>query len=150
MIDVELRPNGARWGLGDTVTKKRGSSWRGKVVGFYATENTEIGYSVESMFEPGSVQVWPEAALEDWVPSLPAPDTAEAWDVSKCRCEPGDIMQCGHCADTQAPATGDVQAIIAWLRKSREHLADPHDIADDIESGVHLAALTGGAEGDGT
>lgn len=58
---------GARWKLGATVAKKRGSQWRGRVVGFYSTEHTPIGYAVESLFEMGSVQVWPEAALEDWV-----------------------------------------------------------------------------------
>lgn len=52
--------------LGDLVQKKQGSSWRGKVVGFYFTAATPIGYSVESLHEPGSVQVWPEAALIPW------------------------------------------------------------------------------------
>lgn len=56
----------ARWKLGDKVRKKRGSSWRGTVCGFYSTPHTPIGYCVDSAFEPGSVQVWPEAALEDW------------------------------------------------------------------------------------
>lgn len=59
-------PAGARWNLGDKVRKKRGSSWRGVVCGFYSTKHTPIGYAVDSAFEPGSVQVWPEAALEDW------------------------------------------------------------------------------------
>jgi dihydrofolate reductase (trimethoprim resistance protein) len=52
--------------MGSLVQKKRGSKWRGKVVGFYSTDHTERGYSVESLFEQGSVQVWPEAALEPW------------------------------------------------------------------------------------
>jgi len=55
-----------RYKLGDYVKKKRGSYWRGVVVGFYSTVYTPIGYCVDSAFEPGSVQVWPEAALEDW------------------------------------------------------------------------------------
>jgi hypothetical protein len=55
-----------RWQLGDKVRKKRGSSWRGTVCGFYSTPHTPQGYCVDSAFEPGSVQVWPEAALEDW------------------------------------------------------------------------------------
>lgn len=59
-------PLNARWPLGAKVRKKRGSSWRGTVCGFYSTEHTPIGYAVDSAFEPGSVQVWPEAALEDW------------------------------------------------------------------------------------
>ena len=59
-------PEGAKWGLGDKVQKVRGSQWRGTVVGFYSTEATPIGYSVESAFEKGSVQVWPEAAIDSW------------------------------------------------------------------------------------
>jgi len=49
--------------LKSRVTKIRGSSWTGRVVGFYTTSLTPVGYSVESENEPGSVQVWPEAAL---------------------------------------------------------------------------------------
>lgn len=61
------RPAGAKWKIGDTVQKKQGPQhWRGKVVGYYSTEKTPIGYSVESAFEKGSVQVWPEAALIEW------------------------------------------------------------------------------------
>jgi len=59
-------PPNARWQLGAKVRKKRGSSWRGTVCGFYSTEHTPIGYCVDSAFEPGSCQLWPEAALEDW------------------------------------------------------------------------------------
>ena len=67
LIDApDNTPPGAKWRLGDMVQKVRGSKWRGKVVGFYSTEATPIGYSVESAFEPGSVQVWPEAALIEW------------------------------------------------------------------------------------
>ena len=46
------------------VRKKSGSIWRGKVVGFYSTKLTPTGYCVESIYEPGSVQLYPEAALE--------------------------------------------------------------------------------------
>jgi len=49
--------------LGDRVTKTKGSSWTGKVVGFYATSLTPIGYAVESENERGSVQIYPESAL---------------------------------------------------------------------------------------
>lgn len=55
-----------KWNLGDYVQKKQNSSWRGKVVGLYSTAATPVGYCVESYFEPGSVQVWPEAALIEW------------------------------------------------------------------------------------
>lgn len=55
--------------LGDLVTKIKGSSWTGKVVGFYSTSLTPVGYAVESINEPGSVQIYPESALQP----LPAP-----------------------------------------------------------------------------
>lgn len=50
--------------VGDRVRKKSGSNWHGHVVGFYSTELTPIGYCIESEREPGSVQIYPEAALE--------------------------------------------------------------------------------------
>lgn len=49
--------------LGDMVEKKKGSRWTGRVVGFYSTELTPVGYAVESKTEKGSVQIYPEAAL---------------------------------------------------------------------------------------
>jgi R67 dihydrofolate reductase len=53
-----------RFAVGDRVRKMKGSSWQGRVVGFYSTELTSIGYAVESERERGSVQIYPEAALE--------------------------------------------------------------------------------------
>ncbi|MEA5453279.1 hypothetical protein SPF06_00955 [Sinomonas sp. JGH33] len=50
--------------LGDRVRKVRGSSWQGSVVGYYSTTLTPRGVCVESEREPGSVQIYPEAALE--------------------------------------------------------------------------------------
>lgn len=50
--------------IGQNVRKIKGSSWQGRVVGFYSTKLTPIGYAVESEREPGSVQIYPEAALE--------------------------------------------------------------------------------------
>lgn len=52
--------------LGDLVKKKTGSNWHGKIVGFYSTEITPIGYCIESVFEKGSVQIYPEGALSLW------------------------------------------------------------------------------------
>lgn len=49
--------------LGDRVTKKSGSSWTGKVVGFYSTSFTPEGYAIESETETGSVQIYPVRAL---------------------------------------------------------------------------------------
>jgi hypothetical protein len=50
--------------LGQRVTKIKGSSWTGHVVGFYSTKLTPIGYAVVSENEPGSVQIYPESALD--------------------------------------------------------------------------------------
>ena len=46
------------------VRKKSGSNWHGRIVGFYSTGLTPIGYAVESEREPGSVQIYPASALE--------------------------------------------------------------------------------------
>ncbi len=54
------------WRIGTLLKKKSGSMWRGKVVGYYSTSLTDIGYAVESWFEPGSVQIYPASALEIW------------------------------------------------------------------------------------
>lgn len=50
--------------LGDAVRKIKGSQWRGAVVGFYSTTLTPKGVAVESKYEKGSVQIYPESALE--------------------------------------------------------------------------------------
>lgn len=55
---------GRKFALRDRVRKTKGSSWQGRVVGFYSTMLTPIGYAVESEREPGSVQIYPEDALE--------------------------------------------------------------------------------------
>jgi len=55
-----------KFNLGDTVRKTKGSQWHGTVVGFYSTSLTPVGYAVESATEKGSVQIYPEAALEAW------------------------------------------------------------------------------------
>jgi len=60
------RPERALWDIGDFVAKKRGSQWRGVVVGFYSNDQTPIGYSVKSLHERDSVQVWPEGGLVAW------------------------------------------------------------------------------------
>lgn len=58
------KPDGWRWAIGERVHKTKGSSWQGRVAGFYSTKLTPIGYCVESEREPGSVQIYPESALE--------------------------------------------------------------------------------------
>jgi dihydrofolate reductase (trimethoprim resistance protein) len=57
-------PLGAKFGLGDRVRKKSGAAWQGQVVGWYCTKLTPEGYAVESESHPGSVQIYPVAALE--------------------------------------------------------------------------------------
>lgn len=54
----------SKFKFGDRVTKTIGSSWTGKVCGFYHTTLTPEGYCVESENEPGSVQIYPAAALQ--------------------------------------------------------------------------------------
>jgi hypothetical protein len=51
--------------LGTRLRKRKGSSWTGRVVGFYSTSLTPIGYCIESENEPGSVQIYPAQALEE-------------------------------------------------------------------------------------
>ena len=62
MREAELLGLG-RWRLGTRVTKIKGSSWTGHVVGYYRTKLTPVGYCVESETETGSVQLYPAAAL---------------------------------------------------------------------------------------
>ena len=54
----------AKFQMDQRVRKTKGSSWQGRVVGFYSTKLTPIGYAIESEREPGSVQIYPENALE--------------------------------------------------------------------------------------
>ncbi len=56
--------NNAMWPPGTRVRKRSGSSWQGRVVGYYSTSLTPEGYAVESEREPGSVQIYPAGALE--------------------------------------------------------------------------------------
>jgi dihydrofolate reductase (trimethoprim resistance protein) len=55
---------GNKFQRGDYVHKIKGSEWVGKVVGFYSTSLTEYGYCIESETHKGSVQNYPEAALD--------------------------------------------------------------------------------------
>ena len=54
----------ATFGLGEHVRKKSGAAWQGHIVGWYSTRLTPEGYAVESEAHPGSVQIYPVAALE--------------------------------------------------------------------------------------
>jgi dihydrofolate reductase (trimethoprim resistance protein) len=55
-----------RFKPGDLVAKSKGSQWHGRVVGWYSTDLTPIGWCVESSSERGSVQIYPDAALVPW------------------------------------------------------------------------------------
>lgn len=59
-----MNTEGWKFKLGDVVRKQSGADWIGKVVGFYSSSLTARGYAVESMFHKGSVQIYPEAALD--------------------------------------------------------------------------------------
>lgn len=59
----EIVHNG-KFRLGQRVNKIKGSSWTGRIVGFYSSSLTHFGYCVESEKEVGSVQIYPEGALE--------------------------------------------------------------------------------------
>jgi hypothetical protein len=50
--------------IGEHVRKTSGAAWEGYIVGFYSTMFTPEGYAVESMFHPGSVQIYPAKALK--------------------------------------------------------------------------------------
>jgi hypothetical protein len=54
-----------KYTLGDRLTKTKGSAWTGRVVGFYSTSLTPVGYAIESENEPGSVQIYPEKFLRE-------------------------------------------------------------------------------------
>lgn len=54
----------ATFQMGERVRKKSGAAWQGHIVGWYSTKLTHEGYAVESEAHPGSVQIYPVAALE--------------------------------------------------------------------------------------
>ena len=61
---MNIEPPEGCWEIGTRLRKKRGSSWQGKVVGYYSTDLTPTGYAIESERESGSVQIYPFQALE--------------------------------------------------------------------------------------
>lgn len=61
---MTINPPLGCWRIGTRLRKRKGSSWQGRVVGYYSTELTPVGYAIESEREPGSVQIYPASALE--------------------------------------------------------------------------------------
>ena len=64
---------GCRFAIGDLVRKRSGSAWEGKVCGFYSTTLTPRGVAVESSAHAGSVQIYPEHALDLVKPGMDLP-----------------------------------------------------------------------------
>ena len=64
MTDRDEAATSPAFRRGDRVRKRRGSAWQGRVVGEYSTALTPEGYAIESDAHPGSVQIYPAAALE--------------------------------------------------------------------------------------
>ena len=58
------KSDGQKFAFGSLVRKKSGSEWQGYIVGWYSTKLTPTGYAVESETHAGSVQIYPESALE--------------------------------------------------------------------------------------
>ena len=78
----------SRFKPGDLVQKKSGSKWRGRIVGYYSTDLTKVGWAVESIHEPGSVQIYPESALDFIMEETQLVDedvslVLEAWDFAQ-------------------------------------------------------------------
>jgi dihydrofolate reductase (trimethoprim resistance protein) len=63
-LHYHFKSSASYYEIGDRVRKIKGSSWTGRIVGAYQTSLTPEGYAVESENEPGSVQIYPAAALE--------------------------------------------------------------------------------------
>lgn len=61
---MNMPDNFTQFKIGDRVRKRSGSDWQGLVVGWYSTTLTPVGYAVESESHPGSVQIYPDKALE--------------------------------------------------------------------------------------
>ena len=85
--------------IGDSVKKKSGSSWEGRIVGTYSTELTPEGYAVESFAHKGSVQIYPVNALEV-LAEQPSEcnDNDSPWLV----CKP--CVATGKCAKAEQPS----------------------------------------------
>lgn len=60
---AQTAPQG-KFAMGDRVKKTSGSEWVGHVCGTYSTALTPEGYAVESEAHAGSVQIYPDKALE--------------------------------------------------------------------------------------
>lgn len=64
LVKPKSAPQAQNFNHGDLVRKKSGSEWQGRIVGWYSTGLTPVGYAVESDSHAGSVQIYPVNALE--------------------------------------------------------------------------------------
>jgi hypothetical protein len=123
-----------KFAFGERVTKIKGSKWTGRVVGFYETALTPIGYAVESENEPGSVQIYPESALAA-APVVPDAGGDGAQFIERRR----KVL-------TDEGARRERALIVASLRERVDDAdtlipdATVHSWLDDIERGDHLPA----------
>jgi R67 dihydrofolate reductase len=86
---VDQWPSDAKFQMGDYVAKKGRALWRGKIVGWYRTDVTKLGYAIESYFELGSVQIYPETAIEAWTPLV----LGREWPLSPVRDGQAEVGQ---------------------------------------------------------
>ena len=63
-VEILMSSEPRKFALGQRVRKIKGAYWQGPIVGYYSTALTPIGYAVESEAHAGSVQIYPEVALE--------------------------------------------------------------------------------------
>lgn len=131
--------------LGDRVTKTKGSSWTGRVVGFYSTTLTPEGYAVESENERGSVQIYPRPALRaregEGEPVAWLYEHPDGYYNTTTRRDDPSLPTYRGWTETPLyahPPRGDLVArVVEWLRSRDESISDlvGHEIADAIERG---------------
>lgn len=102
--------------LNDRVRKTRGASWQGRVCGVYSTSLTPYGYAVESEREPGSVQIYPEGALEALEDEWHSREEGEAPQLAVAR------AALEHDRSVVAERLLEIRTVLAgrtWLREGR-------------------------------
>jgi len=129
---LEGWPADAEFKLGDLVMKKGRASWRGHVRGWYRTDLTALGYAVESMYEPGSVQIYPVSALTAMLDVAPIPGeqiaenancSAEATSLQKTQTTAERVREaCAKVAENACYNTPTDREMEVW-NEAGEHIA---------------------------